>query len=182
MCGGRQRRGPAPVKRQRLPARRPGRFARAADATRPGRARRGLHRAGGRDGLAGDAVAGDSQPAGCLSRSGAAPARGSVAAGPAAQVETLSASERDQVGRARWRARMGAVDPERLVGVDECGTHTSTTRRRARGARCRPTTINHEAAGQAQVPSITVRSRASGVSSGSTSRVGCSWRGGAAAS
>ncbi len=30
---------------------------------------------------------------------------------------------------------MGAVDPERLVCDEECGTHTSTTRRRARGAR-----------------------------------------------
>ena len=30
---------------------------------------------------------------------------------------------------------MGRVDPARLVFVDECGTHTSMTRRRARAAR-----------------------------------------------
>ncbi len=30
---------------------------------------------------------------------------------------------------------MGTVDPARLVFVDECGTHTSMTRRRARAAR-----------------------------------------------
>ena len=30
---------------------------------------------------------------------------------------------------------MGGVDPARLVFVDECGTHTSMTRRRARAAR-----------------------------------------------
>ncbi|MGY1683312.1 hypothetical protein [Geodermatophilus sp. SYSU D01176] len=41
---------------------------------------------------------------------------------------------------------MGAVDLARLVFVDECGTHTSMTRRRARavrgaraGVRCRAT-------------------------------------------
>ena len=30
---------------------------------------------------------------------------------------------------------MGQLDPARLVFVDECGTHTSMTRRRARAAR-----------------------------------------------
>jgi len=30
---------------------------------------------------------------------------------------------------------MGGVDPARLVFIDECGTHTSMTRRRARAAR-----------------------------------------------
>jgi hypothetical protein len=39
---------------------------------------------------------------------------------------------------------MGGIDPVRLVFVDECGTHTSMTRRRARaapGARCRATGV-----------------------------------------
>ena len=47
----------------------------------------------------------------------------------------MSATERDETARARWRQDMGGVDPARLVFVDECGTHTSMTRRRARAAR-----------------------------------------------
>jgi transposase len=34
-----------------------------------------------------------------------------------------------------WRDQIAAIDPGRLVFVDECGTHTSLTRRRARAAR-----------------------------------------------
>jgi transposase len=37
--------------------------------------------------------------------------------------------------RARWRTAMGGIDPVRLVFVDECGTHASMTRRRARAVR-----------------------------------------------
>ncbi|HVI38376.1 MAG TPA: IS630 family transposase [Gaiellales bacterium] len=47
----------------------------------------------------------------------------------------MSATERDETARARWRSRMGSLDPARLVFVDECGTHTSMTRRRARAVR-----------------------------------------------
>ena len=34
-----------------------------------------------------------------------------------------------------WRTEMAGIDPGRLVFVDECGTHTSMTRRRARATR-----------------------------------------------
>ncbi|MGR7023040.1 IS630 family transposase [Geodermatophilus sp. URMC 62] len=47
----------------------------------------------------------------------------------------MSATERDETARAQWRTDMSPVDPARLVFVDECGTHTSMTRRRARAAR-----------------------------------------------
>ena len=52
----------------------------------------------------------------------------------------MSATERDETARARWRTDVQQIDPARLVFVDECGTHTSMTRRRARaprGARAR---------------------------------------------
>jgi len=55
-------------------------------------------------------------------------------AGPAAEAKTLSATERDEDARAAWRERVAGIDPTRLVFVDECGTHTSLTRRRARAA------------------------------------------------
>src|SRR5436190_1519862 len=51
------------------------------------------------------------------------------------EAKSLPATERDETARARWRAQMGTLDPARLVFVDECGTHTSMTRRRARAAR-----------------------------------------------
>ena len=35
----------------------------------------------------------------------------------------------------KWRTEMAGFDPGRLVFVDECGTHTSMTRRKARAAR-----------------------------------------------
>src|SRR4051794_25603124 len=56
-------------------------------------------------------------------------------AGRGVEAKSLTAPERDETARARWRERMGGVDPARLVFVDECGTHTSMTRRRARAAR-----------------------------------------------
>jgi hypothetical protein len=56
--------------------------------------------------------------------------------------------------RAAWRrpsatARMAPIEPDRLVVVDECGTRTSLTRRRARGAgRMRQQAEVHHQAGQ----------------------------------
>ncbi|MGR7026517.1 IS630 family transposase [Geodermatophilus sp. URMC 62] len=47
----------------------------------------------------------------------------------------MSATEREETARARWRTDMAATDPAKLVFVDECGTHTSMTRRRARAPR-----------------------------------------------
>ena len=44
--------------------------------------------------------------------------------------------ERDEGARAAFRKRAAGVDPRRFVAVDECGTHTSMTRRtRARAPR-----------------------------------------------
>ena len=51
----------------------------------------------------------------------------------AAQKKTLTAAERDPAERARFRAATAAVDPARLVFVDEAGTHTAMARRRAYG-------------------------------------------------
>ncbi len=45
------------------------------------------------------------------------------------------AQERDERERAALGERIGSVDPRRLVAVDECGTHTSMTRARARAPR-----------------------------------------------
>jgi transposase len=60
----------------------------------------------------------------------------------AVEAKSLTATERDEHARATWREQMSSLDPTRLVFVDECGTHTSMTRRRARavrGARARGT-------------------------------------------
>ena len=54
------------------------------------------------------------------------------AARSATQKKTLFASERDEEERSAWREQIGRIDPKRLVFVDECGTHTSMTRRYAR--------------------------------------------------
>src|SRR5918997_1202287 len=48
---------------------------------------------------------------------------------------SLAATGRDETARAGGRAQMRQVDPARLGFVDECGTHPSMTRRRARAAR-----------------------------------------------
>ncbi len=53
----------------------------------------------------------------------------------AAQKKTLIAQERDEEERAAWRTEAGGIGPERFVWVDECGTHTSMTRTRARAPR-----------------------------------------------
>ena len=53
----------------------------------------------------------------------------------AAQKKSLAASERDEAERAAWREEAQALDPADLVVVDECGTHTSLTRLRARAPR-----------------------------------------------
>ena len=50
----------------------------------------------------------------------------------AAQKKCLVATERDEQERARWREQVRGLNVSRLVFVDECGTHTSMTRRYAR--------------------------------------------------
>ena len=50
----------------------------------------------------------------------------------ATQKKSLLASERDEEKRAAWREEAGGIAPELFVWVDECGTHTSMTRTRAR--------------------------------------------------
>ena len=53
----------------------------------------------------------------------------------AAQKKSKVASERDEEARRAFRERAHGVDPRRFVAVDECGTHTSMTRDRARAPR-----------------------------------------------
>ena len=53
----------------------------------------------------------------------------------AAQKKSRVAQERDERERAAFGERIGSVDPRHLVAVDECGTHTSMTRARARAPR-----------------------------------------------
>ncbi len=55
----------------------------------------------------------------------------------AARKKSPVASERDEEARGAFRERAGAVDPRRFVTVDECGTHTSMARTRARAPRGR---------------------------------------------
>jgi transposase len=62
---------------------------------------------------------------------------GAAARRPAAQEKTLHASERERpdiaAARAAWRAEvMGAIDPDRLVFLDESGLDTRLTRAYAR--------------------------------------------------
>ncbi len=47
----------------------------------------------------------------------------------------MAASERDEETRARWRERVAALDPERLVFVDECGSNVGLAPLRARAPR-----------------------------------------------
>ncbi len=42
--------------------------------------------------------------------------------------KSLSATERDEAARAAWRAAAASLIPERLIFVDECGTHLAHTR------------------------------------------------------
>src|SRR5262249_51097049 len=44
------------------------------------------------------------------------------------QKKALAASERDEAARAAWREAVAPLDPQRLVLVDESGTHTALTR------------------------------------------------------
>jgi transposase len=50
----------------------------------------------------------------------------------AAQKKSPVAQERDEEERAAWREEVAGIVPELFVWVDECGTHTSMTRPRAR--------------------------------------------------
>jgi transposase len=52
-----------------------------------------------------------------------------------AKKRALGAAERDAAARAQWRQAVTAVDPRRLVFVDESGTHTGLTRLFARAPR-----------------------------------------------
>lgn len=54
---------------------------------------------------------------------------------PDAQKKTLTASERDEAARARWREEAAALDPADLLFLDETSTHTGLTRLRARAPR-----------------------------------------------
>src|SRR5688572_15069186 len=98
-----------------------------------GRARGGVRRRRRPAGVAGVDVAGDRRPA-ARAGGGADPGR-APAGGAAVEAKSLSATERDETARARWRTDMAQIDPSRVVFVDECGTHTSMTRRRARAPR-----------------------------------------------
>jgi transposase len=49
--------------------------------------------------------------------------------------KVLFASERDEAGRAGWRDRAAALDPARLIFVDETGTNLGMTRRYGRAPR-----------------------------------------------
>ncbi len=60
------------------------------------------------------------------------PQSGVQKARAAVQKKSLFSSERDEAERARWRERIARIAPERLVFVDECGTHTSMVRIYAR--------------------------------------------------
>lgn len=53
----------------------------------------------------------------------------------AAQKKSPIAQERDEEERAAWREEAAGIAPELFVWVDECGTHTSMTRTRARAPR-----------------------------------------------
>ena len=58
-----------------------------------------------------------------------------AAAGTAAQKKSLIAAERDEAARAAWQAEVAALDPTRMVFLDETATPTSLTRLRARAPR-----------------------------------------------
>lgn len=52
-----------------------------------------------------------------------------------AQKKSPIAQERDEQERAAWREEAAGIAPELFVWVDECGTHISMTRTRARAPR-----------------------------------------------
>ena len=49
--------------------------------------------------------------------------------------KTLTATERDEAARQAWRARVSGVDPQRLVFIDETGSHLGLVRLYARAPR-----------------------------------------------
>src|SRR5215213_6401134 len=65
------------------------------------------------------------------------PGHRSPARGLAAQKKSKVASERDEEARTTFCERSAMIDPRCFVFVDECGTHTSMTRSRARAPRGR---------------------------------------------
>src|SRR3954470_22700777 len=121
-----QRHGPRPEKKARLHAWLPARLQQAADATLAEHAEALTAEQGVVVSLAtmSRAIAtlpadepGQAVTAGWASAAGRAAA---AAAGPAAEVNSLSATERDETARARWRTDVQQTDPARLVFVDEC--------------------------------------------------------------
>ncbi len=60
---------------------------------------------------------------------------GDCAAGVDTKKRSLGATERNEAAREQWRQTVKAVDPRRLVFVDESGTHTALTRLFARAPR-----------------------------------------------
>jgi transposase len=52
-----------------------------------------------------------------------------------AKKKSLSATEQDAAQRETWRAEVAALDPSRLVFLDECGTHLAHTRAYGRAPR-----------------------------------------------
>ncbi len=90
-------------------------------------------------GPAGGRARGDIGGALCLVGADAGAAReyrhhgtGDWTAGVDAKARSLGATERDEAARERWRQAVKAVDPRRLVFVDESGTHIALTRLFAR--------------------------------------------------
>src|SRR3954469_17515120 len=128
-----QRHGREPKQRRQLQAWLPARLEAAADATLAEHAAAFL------------AAGGEPVSLSAMSRAiaGLPPAPGAERtpggrrrrAGRGVEAKSLSATERDEDARAEWRRQMRGVDPARLVFVDECGTHTSMTRRRSRATR-----------------------------------------------
>ena len=51
------------------------------------------------------------------------------------KMKTIQPVERDEHARLHWLEAIGRFDPERLVFVDESGTHTAFTRLYARATR-----------------------------------------------
>src|SRR3954469_16864705 len=98
------RHGPRPEKKARLQAWLPARLQVAADAHLD-RARRGLHRRRGPGGVAGDDVPSAHHAAGRRLRRGVDPGGASAAAGPAAEVKSLTAVIRPLVGPGSRRGR-----------------------------------------------------------------------------
>src|SRR4051794_18234287 len=127
------RHGPEPKVRRQLQAWLPARLDVAADATLAEHVAAFVAAGGQRVSLAAMSRAIAGLPP--RFRSGADPGRAAAACGAAVEAKSLTATERDETARARWRAQMSTIDPARLVFVDECGTHTSMTRRRSRAAR-----------------------------------------------